>query len=95
MTFCNPLIYKGLGGLKNPNNINNIKRHGGAALKSARLLQWGRKRAYRERTGNGPGGPSSLQANEPQTANQGRMNGREIEGAGVASSIQAKGQTAA
>lgn len=95
MTFCNPLIYKGLGGLKNPNNINNIKRHGGAALKSARLLQWGRKRAYRERTGNGPGGTSSLQANEPQTANQGRMNGREIEGAGVASSIQAKGQTAA
>ena len=95
MTFSNPLIYKGLEGLKNPNNINNIKRHGGTALKSARLLHWRRKRACRKGTEPGPGGTSSLQANEPQTANQGRMNGREIEGAGVASSIQAKGQTAA
>lgn len=56
MTFSNPLIYKGLEGLKNPNNINNIKRHGGTALKSARLLQWGRKRAYRKGTEPGPGG---------------------------------------
>lgn len=56
-----------------------------------------RDRACRKKTGAGdsPGGIHSLQANHQQTANQGRANIREIEGAGVASSIQAKGQTAA